>query len=73
MYFVGVVVSMEETQPYTQPLQWVQMGQKNFFSSQSSSVTFKIEDRVWLRGWFPLMFELSAVIRFVMFSAEIQL
>ena len=22
-----------------------------------------IEDRVWLRGWFPLMFELSAVIR----------
>ena len=24
-----------------------------------------IEDRVWLRGWFPLMFELSAVIRYI--------
>ena len=22
-----------------------------------------LADRVWLRGWFPLMFELSAVIR----------
>ena len=23
-----------------------------------------LADRVWLRGWFPLMFELSAVIRY---------
>ena len=32
-----------------------------------------LADRVWLRGWFPLMFELSAVIRYnnvvIMFHA----
>ena len=25
------------------------------------------KDRIWLRGWFPLMFELSAVIRLLFF------